>query len=730
MISKLLIFIVDFVKLLLYYISGLLFLTTIYILFIKQLVGQDVLIQITEYSFPYFSGITALILGTVLIWYSLRLKTYLTKIELTNQWLMSIHKRHFPRVISLNITVFIEIAFFHLFEFVNFFENNSQIDKETGEIRNLLITIGYFLISNFILFIVYRLLQRIQIYRIHFTLLCTTYFIILIFASYYIEILKIYNLKFLITILLLKGFQVILLCFFIIRHNVLVKNQRFLLPLTIPKNEYATARIFLGIFFVLVLWVVALLTSRNYVATYSGSFSIAIISFTLLIVLISLTNFIKTKYSIPLYLLLVISGIVFQFSNERYKVDLTSESTNVFEKRDSISAYLYKWLNKRASVINSYSNLHNGEKFPVYLIVSEGGGSRSGYWTSSVLSALQDADYKDNLKFTEHVLSISGASGGSQGNATFYSCLYLDELKHQKLDSNYKYECRNFSRSDFLSALLSKYLVNDIYSHIFPVFKKDRAVALAESYEYIYGEKNNQAVSKVFSKKLSDLYDYSGKLPFFFISTTRLEDGIPAVISNVKLDSNNYCIDLLSMLNDRNIKLSTAVAMSSRFPFLLPAGKIDNFHYVDGGYFDNYGSMATMILYKKIIEIFNGSIDTSTHEGYINSFKDKIEFKLVIVTNSSPNSKYHKMTPVENDFASPLNSILSVRSSSTQHLLNQLKAMVWARYKNNSIIEIKINKDIPMNLVISDFYLAQMDTQLNRQVIGNKELSRKLKFNF
>ena len=38
------------------------------------------------------------------------------------------------------------------------------------------------------------------------------------------------------------------------------------------------------------------------------------------------------------------------------------------------------------------------------------------------------------------------------------------------------------------------------------------------------------------------------------------------------------------------MKLSTAVVMGARFPYLSPAGRINNSYYVDGGYFDNSGA--------------------------------------------------------------------------------------------------------------------------------------------
>lgn len=84
--------------------------------------------------------------------------------------------------------------------------------------------------------------------------------------------------------------------------------------------------------------------------------------------------------------------------------------------------------------------------------------------------------------------------------------------------------------------------------------------------------------------------------------------------------------------NMSNLKLSTAAVLSARFPYLMPAGKIQNStgwdrRYVDGGYFENSGAWLAAQLTRHVVDEIVKSAGTlpavSVH---------------VIVVNSSPQS--------------------------------------------------------------------------------------------
>ena len=101
-------------------------------------------------------------------------------------------------------------------------------------------------------------------------------------------------------------------------------------------------------------------------------------------------------------------------------------------------------------------------EYPVYFVLADGGASRSGYWVASVLSKLQDTSRN---AFGRHLFCLSGASGGSVGNASFY--LLLKELGDQpsKLpyDSIYLKHSRQYLENDFLTYTLSRMLSHDFF---------------------------------------------------------------------------------------------------------------------------------------------------------------------------------------------------------------------------------------------------------------------------
>ena len=68
------------------------------------------------------------------------------------------------------------------------------------------------------------------------------------------------------------------------------------------------------------------------------------------------------------------------------------------------------------------------KKFPIFFVMANGGASRSGYWTASVLSKLEDETRGD---FSKNLFCLSGASGGSIGNGTFFSLLRGKESLHR-----------------------------------------------------------------------------------------------------------------------------------------------------------------------------------------------------------------------------------------------------------------------------------------------------------
>src|SRR5690606_139802 len=104
---------------------------------------------------------------------------------------------------------------------------------------------------------------------------------------------------------------------------------------------------------------------------------------------------------------------------------------------------------------------------------------------------------------------------------------------------------------------------------------------------------------KAFRQRMSGLIarwqDSAYQLPILCINTTRMQDGVPGIVSNILIDSVTFGkrVDVLGLLKPgEDMRLSTAVVLGARFPYVSPAGRIENNYFVDGGYFDNSGAGA------------------------------------------------------------------------------------------------------------------------------------------
>jgi hypothetical protein len=370
------------------------------------------------------------------------------------------------------------------------------------------------------------------------------------------------------------------------------------------------------------------------------------------------------------------------------------------------------------------------KKYPVYFVIANGGASRSGYWVSSVLSSLEDTS---KGKFSQHLFCLSGASGGSVGNAVFFNLLRAQNEKLKKDSSRIRFwtASTKFLESDFLSFTLTRLLGRDIFRHILPVsdhLAMDRANALAYSLERAAGEKNflYDSFAAPFSSFITQTKQTQYQLPILCINTTRMQDGSPGVISNIRIkDKENYFnkrIDVLSLLDEKDdIKLSTAVVLGASFPYLSPAGRINSstpgmegaHYFVDGGYFDNSGAGV-------VNEMLIAMKDMMLQDSSLGRYKNKLDFYVLHITNNDKKkSNLHRINPFTNDLLAPVQTILGSYGTQTlvndQRLINFLASMNqgnWSHYINIDLYGGRYEKKFSMNWVISNYQRHLMDKNL------------------
>jgi hypothetical protein len=242
---------------------------------------------------------------------------------------------------------------------------------------------------------------------------------------------------------------------------------------------------------------------------------------------------------------------------------------------------------------------------PLFIVATEGGGIRAGYWTGTVLGMLEDEAARQHLPdFAEHVFAISAVSGGSLGAAAFDAALADGPTgpitpRLQKLLSE-----------DYLGPPLAAMLYPDLLQRLlpYPFASLDRGIWLEKSWEQ--GGRRDLGNDR-FAHNFNDLWTQHdpkvGYLPALFLNGTSVESGQRVIASNFRIDHrflDGIDASVKVAVGDAancDVPLSTAAHGSARFTYVSPAGRFaDGTHIVDGGYFENSGSTTALEILRSV----------------------------------------------------------------------------------------------------------------------------------
>ncbi|WP_298739349.1 hypothetical protein [uncultured Chitinophaga sp.] len=450
-----------------------------------------------------------------------------------------------------------------------------------------------------------------------------------------------------------------------------------------------------------------------------GSFSFALLGLGVLLGfanIISLLSILSgINFTVVYIVLVVIIGYLFEPHNVRiYKHRNSTEK--VFDERQHLEEFFVQWLQQRETEIRRDSI------YPVFFVLADGGASRSGYWTAAVLTRLEEAS---DRRFSRHLLCLSGESGGSMGNSAFF-CLLQQRDSIYQTGHTLQQEAKEYLKSDFLTYTLARMMGPDMFRPVFPFpFIYDRAAALEYATEHaapdsiIIGRSFMQLMSGLIARRGDSAY----KLPILHLNTTRMQDGAPGLVSNIIIDSTIFGkrIDVLDLLEPgQDIRLSTAVILGARFPYINPAGRIGNNYFVDGGYFDNSGAGA---VHEMIMQLHQWSNDSSWYSRYPRlrtlQLADKLRWYVIHITNGRQDPLVlRKVHPVVNDLFSPVQTLIG--SYNTQTVVNNLRLIRYLGELNKdttyfpiSLYEKNDSSVYPMNWAISDTTLRRMNNRLD-----------------
>lgn len=725
---------------------GIIFLAIYYFIIAFFPIGQDMLIQTGEYPWPKVYTNLSFILWMFLAWLSLRLLSnmYSSKHpDVTQTERRFLY--HGPRVVAYNVAVGLQIAVINL----------PSLKLIGPDIQWLLFTILFLFHNGYYILLHLTFKWNFSRYKVLAWVFGLVYIAIIV-AAFLIAIERDKEHDHEVGYLYFWLFQTIiyfLIQIIFVKIAVLKRDyhDRHMVAKTGTLKEQTQPKLWNLMFtvaLVLAMTVYCFVAGSTGFANEFGTLGCLLLAMGLWVTIICLIRMLAMYYNIRFSLVILGAAILVGWNSNRYAVDLKDDPNNIehyYQSRLDADEYLGKWFALRKAAIDSAQT--DGKEYPIYLVLSDGGASKSGFWVASVLSKLEKESPVNN-KFSSHLLSLAGASGGSVGNVAFYCDLvqpYVGSDASKSAWQSKEYPAAAFFESDFMTYTLAHFLGPDLFGHLIRTFCDDRGTALEHAMEQ---SDYNPQIGKQFSQPIENVFDKTGKFPMLFINVTNVELGSPALISSVKSEGFSYRMDVLSQVDGdmdkdivevtdkktgivtkkgikgipKRIKLSTAAVLGSRFPYVSPAGEINHNYFVDGGYYDNSGAGITLELMRHLYKRINNPNDD------LYAYKDKICFKALYISNGLGAKDGKRIHPLANDLAAPLMTVLGTYTNQTNlgnYKLKDFLSEIDNTHNTFQEINLPYKRDTdtisyPMNWVLSDYNINRM--QANLEYYGVKEV--------
>ncbi len=725
------------------FLGGIVSVILIGLLLMNMEQGKDVLIQVGENPGPFLFSLLCVLLWAFLNWYAARIIGYAKQIS--DASIPAYFFKHIPRLIAVNGLVIIQAAVFSLRTL-----DTSLVDSDRGHFYYFhgLVALLFVIAHNLLYWLLinawdnkntgnkkplYLVIGILSIGYIGWILY--TYYAHRFCSDWqrHVKMLPLFA-------LVLFGFEWLAIRFFIVRRRridegagkVPDNNRQPLSLLSIDsrfkEGEQNTWRIFGFIATLSILFFILVINNFD-LSDRLGPMAVLLLALGVLIYFVNLVSYFSIRIRFNLHVLLWLWAIILGLFYDPYQVETVDiqGSHPAFAGRPSVKDHFKSWLLQRKDLLEKAEK----DSFQVYIVLSNGGGSRNGNWSASLLSKLQDKTFGEDAKnsFSDHLLCLAGASGGTIGNMVFYSLLSEQQNNNAGVLRTGLYKhAYDFFSTDFLSYTLAHMLGTDIYRHIIPYLgRMERGRALELS---MTSSKMDTMVGRLLNKNLEMAYDYTGRMPAFFINTTRVDNGMPSELSSVLLPDSSQRKDVNQLLDIdnsngkksiRSIRLVTAGVLSSRFPYVAPAGKIKDEYFVDGGYFDNSGA-GIVLEYLQALE----DIRKDTSDPVIAHLSPKIHLNVLQIASglTAESKEVPAIHPLVNDLVAPILTLVGMQGSSTQ-IGNGLLRAYMTRLNHDhgkSFIQFNLFKSdekedtFPMSWVISDYNIARMAVRANEMI--------------
>ncbi len=289
--------------------------------------------------------------------------------------------------------------------------------------------------------------------------------------------------------------------------------------------------------------------------------------------------------------------------------------------RPDLKAALRQWVEARRRTDPARS-----ERLPVVIVAASGGASRAAAW---LIASMRMLDFKTDGDFGRHLFAISGVSGGALGATTYARLVRAQGREDGTVDwdaPEARSAVAHFATRDLLSGSIATYFLNDMFgSMVGPLWTwagvPDRNTALEDTFDAMWERTGFAPPRHVPDGFLGLRFSAQSEsrtpvelLPHLLLNGTDVVSGKRLITSTIRSPADKQLFadsgDFLAMVG-RDIRMSTAVTNSARFPFVSPAGRFVSsdrmggaaFQIIDGGYFENYGARTVWELARAIEEL-------------------------------------------------------------------------------------------------------------------------------
>jgi hypothetical protein len=389
------------------------------------------------------------------------------------------------------------------------------------------------------------------------------------------------------------------------------------------------------------------------------------------------------------------------------------------------------WLRVREPAIKAYKA--KGKTYPVMVVAAQGGGVYAAYHSALSLARLYDSC----PEIVDHIFVLSGVSGGALGSAVFAELVRSvpEALRTKPGEASegcnprpgapkLEGKVKAFFAADFLTPVVDSALLFDFPSLLVPWlrFGMDRAHALEYAFEDAWvkmakEKRTPRAKDQTPPYGLeADFYGRwkpDGPVPALFLGVTGVNSGVPVLVSQIRWGQgqslpvrrvpvapgkeeeleellrranaqsertrSSVIANILDFRPDLQMAMSTAVALSARFPYVTPPanikrnGKIeaptgfftgiDVLELLDGAFFDNSGGSVAVDLLDDLERYLRPRRwEGSVYEAY-KEFAGDIRFHLIRFTDRPAQRMGATATDEHFELLTPLVAFNSVRSA-------------------------------------------------------------------